>query len=68
MKKNRITLAYSIGLMLTGICGLINGVCGIAGIQLPDAAARIVGIAGLVGIAVLSASIALYIINKNKKE
>ena len=68
MKKSKLTLAYSTGLMLTGICGLISSICNIAGIQLPDAAARIIGAVGLVGIAVLSASIVLYLINKNKKE
>lgn len=68
MKKNIWTYLYCIGLMLSGLIGLVTGICGIAGIQLPDIAARMIGVVSLVGIALLSASIAHYIITKNKKE
>ena len=69
MKKRPLGLwTYSIGLMLCGICGIVLGLRGIFGFQLPDIATRIVGIAGLVGVILLSFATVRYMMDKNKKE
>lgn len=48
MNKKTVDLGFAVCLMLAGITGIINGVMGIAGIDVPDALRITLGIISLI--------------------
>lgn len=60
---------YSVSLIIIGVLSIVNSVCAIFGLKLPDIAVRINGIVGIIAAAVLVfACVRLYITNKENKE
>lgn len=53
MSKKTIDIGFAVCLMISGIVGLIHGVAGIAGLDIPDAAVRALGIISLIDLPVL---------------
>lgn len=61
-------LIFSISLMVTGATALVNGVCNIFSLPLPDVVVRVLGIVGLAAAVVLAYSfVRLYITDKKNK-
>ena len=48
MNKKTVDLGFAVCLMIAGITGIINGVMGIAGIDVPDALRITLGIISLI--------------------
>lgn len=48
MNKKTVDLGFAVCLMLAGVVGIINGVMGIAGIDVPDALRITLGIISLI--------------------
>lgn len=53
MNKKTVDLGFAVCLMITGITGIINGVMGIAGIDVPDALRITLGVISLITVPVL---------------
>ena len=54
MKKKTVDLGFAVGLILSGIIGIINGVMGIADVPVPDALRVTLGVIALIDVPVLA--------------
>ena len=48
MNKKTVDLGFAVCLMLAGVVGIINGVMGIAGVEVPDALLITLGVISLI--------------------
>lgn len=53
MNKKTVDLGFAVCLMISGVVGIINGVMGIAGIDVPDALRITLGVISLITLPVL---------------
>lgn len=53
MNKKTVDLGFAICLIVSGLIGIIHGVAGIAGAELPDALIRVLGIVSIADLPVL---------------
>ena len=67
MKSVKPTKAWSVSLMVVGICALIISITTIAGIEVPDTIKRIIGIIDLIAVPVLAYTSVKMFMNMEKK-
>lgn len=53
MNKKTVDIGFAVCLMISGIIGITHGVAGIAGVELPGALIRTLGVISLIGLPVL---------------
>ena len=67
MKKETADILWAISLLICGTVGIIAGLTGILGVDIPDVFTRVLGVISLIGLALLGYTSVIQLKNRKKK-